>query len=178
MDFLEGMSLHFVGEENFLDAFHFDERVAGFYHVFSLSNSIPEIRCTCKFLLPNQNKVPLLLRKKPAISLKTKHRPRLLAYFVVVPRGDHDLLVAQSHDRIDPRGPPRRHIASDNRNHDDDAQRDEVHGHVAGMDAKEKRLAQACKPISRWQSHNHSGKNHPAYLLEYQRANIPTACAE
>src|SRR5215472_2951439 len=51
MNLLQSVSFHFVGEEDFLDAFHLDESVASFYHVFSLSNSFRETRFTCKSLL-------------------------------------------------------------------------------------------------------------------------------
>jgi hypothetical protein len=49
--------------------------------------------------------------KKPAISLKTKHRPRLLSSFVV-PRGDHDLLVSQRLSRRNPGCSARGHVGS------------------------------------------------------------------
>src|SRR5205814_9329953 len=59
----------------------------------------------------------------------------------------HDLLVAQSHNRVDPRGSPRRHIASDCGDHHDYAERYEVHGDVAGVDSKEERLVNARQTI-------------------------------
>src|SRR5205814_8004815 len=90
----------------------------------------------------------------------------------------HDLLVAQSHNRVDPRGSPRRHIASDCGDHHDYAERYEVHGDVAGVDSKEERLANARQTISGWQPHSNPGKHHPAHFLENQGANICTGCAE